>query len=130
MVRIITDSAADLEPEELKRLGVACIPLFISFDDVPYQGGANLTKRQFYSLLESTRIFPHTVEDFDEQRATELMNDKNALEHQLAQYDNAQQGNHLYRMTALLCFDHYQFLYSFIRPAPLFQALPTFSPMA
>lgn len=39
-VRIITDSAADFEPEELARLGVDCIPLFVSFDDVQYQDGA------------------------------------------------------------------------------------------
>ena len=68
-VRIITDSAADFEPDELARRGVDCIPLSVSFDDVQYQDGAGLTKRQFYSLLESTRAFPHTSQpapgDFD-----------------------------------------------------------------
>ena len=36
-------------------------------------------------------IATDTVEDFDEQKATALMVEKNALEQQLAQYDNAQQ---------------------------------------
>ena len=33
MVRIITDSAADFEPEELQRLNITCIPLTVSFGD-------------------------------------------------------------------------------------------------
>ena len=44
---------------------------------------------EFKAMLQA--IATDTVEDFDEQRATELMNEKNALEHQLAQYDNVQQ---------------------------------------
>ena len=36
-------------------------------------------------------IATDTVEGFDEQKATALMVEKNALEQQLAQYDNAQQ---------------------------------------
>jgi len=44
---------------------------------------------EFKTMLQS--IATDTVEDFDEQRATELMNEKNTLEHQLAQCDNAHQ---------------------------------------
>ena len=36
-------------------------------------------------------IATDTVEDFDEQRATELMAEKSSLEQQLTQYDNVQQ---------------------------------------
>jgi len=36
-------------------------------------------------------ISTDTVEDFDERRATELMNEKSALEQQLVQYGNVQQ---------------------------------------
>ena len=36
MVRIITDSAADLQPQEYERLGVFCIPLRVAFGDAEY----------------------------------------------------------------------------------------------
>ena len=45
---------------------------------------------EFKSMLQA--IATDTVEDFDEQRATALMAVKNALEQQLAQFENAQQN--------------------------------------
>ena len=45
---------------------------------------------EFKSMLQA--IATDTVEDFDEQRATALMAEKNALEQQLAQFENAQQN--------------------------------------
>ena len=33
MIRIITDSAADFEPAEYKKLNIACIPLTVRFGD-------------------------------------------------------------------------------------------------
>ena len=36
MVRIITDSAADLQPQEYEKLGVTCIPLRVAFGDQEY----------------------------------------------------------------------------------------------
>lgn len=53
MVRIITDSAADLEPWEYETLGVTCIPLTVFFGDVEYQENVNLSKQKFYELLSS-----------------------------------------------------------------------------
>lgn len=44
---------------------------------------------EFKTMLQA--IATDTVEDFDEQMATALMAEKNSLEHQLAQLDNAQQ---------------------------------------
>ncbi len=44
---------------------------------------------EFKTMLQA--IATDTVEDFDEQRATALMAEKNSLEQQLAQLDNAQQ---------------------------------------
>ena len=44
---------------------------------------------EFKAMLQA--IATDTVEDFDEQRATALMAEKNSLEQQLAQLDNAQQ---------------------------------------
>ena len=51
MIRIITDSSADLEPQEYEQLGITCIPLTVFFGDTEYQENVNLSKDQFYELL-------------------------------------------------------------------------------
>ena len=60
MVKIITDSAADLEPWEYEKLNVACIPLCVSFGNTEYQENINLSKEEFYQLLKSSDTFPKT----------------------------------------------------------------------
>lgn len=60
MVRIITDSAADFEPQELSKLNISCIPLTVRFQEEEYQENVNLTKDQFYRLLDQTKCFPQT----------------------------------------------------------------------
>jgi len=53
MVRIITDSAADLEPKEYEALNITCIPLKVMFGDKEYEENVNLSKDLFYELLAS-----------------------------------------------------------------------------
>ena len=60
MVRIITDSAADLEPREYEQLGVTCIPLRVAFGDREYQENIDLSKTKFYELLLGSEEFPKT----------------------------------------------------------------------
>lgn len=60
MVRIITDSAADFEPEELEALNIDCIPLDVSFGDRNYQENLSLSKPQFYRMLRESKEFPRT----------------------------------------------------------------------
>ena len=60
MVRIITDSAADLEPQEYEKLGVTCIPLRVAFGEREYQENVNLSKGDFYELLLGGGEFPKT----------------------------------------------------------------------
>ena len=61
MVRIITDSSADLEPREYEQLGITCIPLTVFFGDTEYQENVNLSKDLFYELL-SQGAFPKTAQ--------------------------------------------------------------------
>ena len=61
MVRIITDSSADLEPREYAKLNITCIPLTVFFGDTEYQENVNLSKDQFYSLLAEGG-FPKTAQ--------------------------------------------------------------------
>ncbi len=60
MVHIITDSAADLQPQEYEKLGVTCIPLRVAFGDAEYQENIDLSKDRFYELLLAGGEFPKT----------------------------------------------------------------------
>ena len=60
MVQIITDSAADLQPQEYDQLGVTCIPLRVAFGDREYLENAELDKERFYELLLGSDEFPKT----------------------------------------------------------------------
>ena len=60
MIRIITDSAADFEPQELEQLHITCIPLSVHFGEADYQENVNLTKAQFYELLLHSEESPKT----------------------------------------------------------------------
>ena len=51
MVRLITDSSADLEPREYEQLNITCIPLNVIIGEKEYQENVNLSKDQFYDLL-------------------------------------------------------------------------------
>lgn len=62
MIRIITDSAADFEPAELAQKNILCIPLNVRFGEADYQENVNLSKPQFYELLESTGEMPKTAQ--------------------------------------------------------------------
>lgn len=62
MVQIVTDSCADFEPEELKRMNVTCVPISVNFGGVTYKENADLSKEMFYSLLKSKREFPQTAQ--------------------------------------------------------------------
>ena len=59
MVRLITDSSADLEPREYEQLNITCIPLNVMFGEREYQENVDLSKDQFYDLLASGE-FPKT----------------------------------------------------------------------
>ena len=62
MVRLITDSAADLEPREYAALNVTCIPLTVFFGDAEYQENVNLSKDAFYELIATTGENPKTAQ--------------------------------------------------------------------
>ena len=60
MVRIITDSAADFEPQELQRLNISLIPLIVRFGETEYEDGRDLNKQAFYDKLLVSGVFPMT----------------------------------------------------------------------
>ena len=60
MVRIITDSASDFEPQEFEALGVDYASLYVYFGDEEYKENVTLTKNQFYEMLQEKKMAPRT----------------------------------------------------------------------
>ncbi|HZA78684.1 MAG TPA: DegV family protein [Acidimicrobiales bacterium] len=60
-VRIVTDSAADLDAAESKELGVEVVPLSIRFGSTEYTDGVDLSVEQFYDKLSSSQELPETA---------------------------------------------------------------------
>lgn len=56
MIRILTDSASDIEQKELA--GVTVLPLTVTIDGTAYADGIDLTKDEFYRKLESSEANP------------------------------------------------------------------------
>jgi len=59
-IKIVTDSAADFDINELIKYSVECVPLTVSFGNENYIDGVDLTKEKFYELLQSSSEFPKT----------------------------------------------------------------------
>lgn len=53
-VAVITDSACDLDREELAARGVVVVPLTVSFGQCLYADGVDLTRDEFYHLLTTS----------------------------------------------------------------------------
>ena len=60
MYKIVTDSAANIAPEEAASLGVTVLPLSIIFGTREYRDGEDLTPAAFYEMLESDSEHPHS----------------------------------------------------------------------
>lgn len=57
-IRIITDSASDIEQDEYQNVQV--LPMTISIDEKLYRDGIDITKDEFYHLLETSDTVPIT----------------------------------------------------------------------
>ena len=61
MVKIVTDSVADIPEGIARELGITVIPILVRFGDEVYRDGVDLTSDQFYRRLISDKEFPHTA---------------------------------------------------------------------
>ncbi len=68
MIRVVTDSLANLPQVEADRLGIAVIPAYVTFGDETLRDGLDLTQAEFYHRLEQSSDLPTTsqpsVNDF------------------------------------------------------------------
>lgn len=59
-MQIVTDSGADLVPEQMEGLPIYKVPLNIVLQGKTYASGIDLQPAEFYALLEETGAFPTT----------------------------------------------------------------------
>ncbi len=59
-MHIVTDSAADMTPEQLQGLTVHTVPISFTLDGKTYRSGVDIQPDAFYKLIESTKSFPTT----------------------------------------------------------------------
>lgn len=60
MIKIIVDSASDVQKSEAEELGIALIPLKVRFGDEEYSDGVNLSHREFFEKLIESAELPQT----------------------------------------------------------------------
>lgn len=60
MIRILTDSSSDLTQKYCEDNNIAMIPLAVNFGNKTYYDGIDITKDEFYDLLEKSAELPTT----------------------------------------------------------------------
>jgi DegV family protein with EDD domain len=61
MIRVVTDSTADIPAEMSASLGITVVPCYVVFGSESYLDGVELTRQQYYDKLLTTRVFPTTA---------------------------------------------------------------------
>lgn len=59
-VRIVTDSTADIPPEQASAAGITVVPLTVFFGDKAYLDGVELDNANFYRKLQASKELPRT----------------------------------------------------------------------
>jgi DegV family protein with EDD domain len=62
VIKIVTDSTADLPPEIIKELGITVLPLYLRFGDKVYRDRIDITEDEFYERLIHDPIHPSTTQ--------------------------------------------------------------------
>ena len=60
LVKVVTDSTADLPPALAEKEGIEVVPISVNFGDRQYKEGVDLEADQFYQLLEESPHIPTT----------------------------------------------------------------------
>jgi len=62
VVKIVTDSSADLSPQLAQELGITVVPLYVRFGDEVYRDRVDITEDEFYQRLKTDPIHPNTIQ--------------------------------------------------------------------
>ena len=60
VVRVVTDSTADLSPEQAQELGITVVPMQVIFGEESFRDGIDLTSDEFFRRLKESDELPHT----------------------------------------------------------------------
>ncbi len=60
MIKLVVDSASDIELNEAEQLGVALVPMQVRFGTDEYLDGVNLSHKEFFERLIESNDFPQT----------------------------------------------------------------------
>lgn len=61
MVKVVTDSTADIPADVATRLGISVVPCYVVFGTETYRDSIELVKQQFYEKLAVTGMIPTTA---------------------------------------------------------------------
>lgn len=61
-IKLVIDSASDIPPEKAREMGIAHIPMTVTFGDTQYLDGAQLKPKKFYELLIESDTLPKTAQ--------------------------------------------------------------------
>ena len=61
MVKIITDSTADIPSSLVQALDITVVPSYVTFGTQSYLDGVELTREQYYEKLTSSKLIPSTA---------------------------------------------------------------------
>ncbi|MGI2336249.1 MAG: DegV family protein [Dehalogenimonas sp.] len=59
-ISIVTDSTSDISPSLARELGITIVPAIVRFGDRVFHDGVDLTPDEFYHLLKTSEVHPHT----------------------------------------------------------------------
>lgn len=60
MIRVVTDSTSDIDPQRAGALGITIVPLFVVFGERSYRDYIDLSRRDFFKMLSSEKVLPTT----------------------------------------------------------------------
>ena len=61
MIKVVTDSTADIAPDVAAKLGITVVPMLVNIDGTMYEDGVNLTHEEFYTNLPNYKDVPKTA---------------------------------------------------------------------
>jgi DegV family protein with EDD domain len=61
MVKIVTESTADIPGAMAARLGITIVPSYVMFGTETYRDGVDLSREQFYAKLAESNVIPTTA---------------------------------------------------------------------
>ncbi len=61
LVRVVTDSTADVPPDVAERLGITVVPAYIQLGNTSYRDGNGLSREELYSRMPDMQVVPTTA---------------------------------------------------------------------